>query len=78
MEEERLTVVPFFNTYIIESQKRNQVGEFTHCAAIFFVPGGEATIMNVNTKVTENITLSNRPRKKRISAQLINRSQRRE
>ena len=31
--------------------------EDNYWAAIFFVPGGAATIMNVKTKVTENITL---------------------
>jgi len=38
------------------------LGETTHWAAIFFVPGGAATIMNVNTQVTENITLMNNSR----------------
>ena len=31
--------------------------ENNYWAAIFLVPGGAATIMNVKTKVTENITL---------------------
>ena len=31
--------------------------EDNYWAAIFLVPGGAATIMNVKTKVTENITL---------------------
>jgi len=39
------------------------LGETTHCAAIFFVPGGAATIMNVNTPVTENITLMKNSRR---------------
>ena len=32
-------------------------GKRIYWAAIFLVPGGAATIMNVKTKVTENITL---------------------
>jgi len=30
----------------------------THWAAMFFIPGGDAMIMIVNARVTENITLS--------------------
>jgi hypothetical protein len=41
----------------LKSENITEPGETTHCAAIFFVPGGAATIINVNTQVTENIAL---------------------
>lgn len=52
---------------LLKSENTTEPRETTHCAAIFFVPGGAATIINVSTQVTENIALM-----KSISPEPIN------
>lgn len=57
--DRELTIVPFYESRIKSNfeKSKNRWKMLTHWAAIFFVPGEEAMIMTVSTRVTEKITL---------------------
>ena len=65
---DKLTIVPAYEIQNWSIKKNSYTdGQENYWAAIFLVPGGARTIMNVKTKVTENITLYEKDKAEKIS-----------